>query len=390
MRGLYNTIYFISFPLSFIGFIFPIYASSIGANVIQIGYLYSIFSIISIIIRPIVGNLIDKRGRKTGILIGTILYTVVNVFFIMARDFKYLLIGRIIQSLGASFLWISVDTFISDISDKTNRGQNFGLLDQWMAKGEWIGSIIGFTILYNNFTDNPFRLIFIIFMVTSLTSVYYTIKNLPETINIKKGYEEGNIKNKKELKYFLGIIGVISLIISLTAPIYLLYLQEHITNDLSLITFLFIPASILALFLPKRFGSFSDKYGREKIVIVGMFINAILQILIPFNKGYYSFMILYTLISTIVMFYSPAFSSLIIDFVGEDKRGRFYGLYSFASGIGGAIGYTAGSYIYENIGNDIVFYTKGVLLLVMTLFICYLYIKNIRVKTEIEITRTMR
>ncbi|MBU5425835.1 MFS transporter [Tissierella pigra] len=390
MRGLYNTIYFISFPLSFIGFIFPIYASSIGANVIQIGYLYSIFSIISIIIRPIVGNLIDKRGRKTGILIGTILYTVVNVFFIMARDFKYLLIGRIIQSLGASFLWISVDTFISDISDKTNRGQNFGLLDQWMAKGEWIGSIIGFTILYNNFTDNPFRLIFIIFMVTSLASVYYTIKNLPETVNIKKGYEEGNIKNKKELKYFLGIIGVISLIISLTAPIYLLYLQEHITYDLSLITFLFIPASILALFLPKRFGSFSDKYGREKIVIVGMFINAILQILIPFNKGYYSFMILYTLISTIVMFYSPAFSSLIIDFVGEDKRGRSYGLYSFASGIGGAIGYTAGSYIYENIGNDIVFYTKGVLLLVMTLFICYLYIKNIRVKTEIEITRTMR
>ena len=376
MKELRKTIYFISFPLSFIGFIFPIYASSIGANVIQIGYLYSIFSIISIIIRPIVGNLIDKRGRKTGILIGTILYTVVNVFFIMARDFKYLLIGRIIQSLGASFLWISVDTFISDISDKTNRGQNFGLLDQWMAKGEWIGSIIGFTILYNNFTDNPFRLIFIIFMVTSLTSVYYTIKNLPETINIKKEYEEGNIKNKKELKYFLGIIGVISLIISLTAPIYLLYLQEHITNDLSLITFLFIPASILALFLPTRFGSFSDKYGREKIVIVGMFINAILQILIPFNKGYYSFMILYTLISTIVMFYSPAFSSLIIDFVGEDKRGRSYGLYSFASGIGGAIGYTAGSYIYENIGNDIVFYTKGVLLLVMTLFICYLYIKD--------------
>lgn len=385
MKELRKTIYFISFPLSFIGFIFPIYASSIGANVIQIGYLYSIFSIISIIIRPIVGNLIDKRGRKTGILIGTILYTVVNVFFIMARDFKYLLIGRIIQSLGASFLWISVDTFISDISDKTNRGQNFGLLDQWMAKGEWIGSIIGFTILYNNFTDNPFRLIFIIFMVTSLTSVYYTITNLPETINIKKEYEEGNIKNKKELKYFLGIIGVISLIISLTAPIYLLYLQEHITNDLSLITFLFIPASILALFLPKRFGSFSDKYGREKIVIVGMFINAILQILIPFNKGYYSFMILYTLISTIVMFYSPAFSSLIIDFVGEDKRGRSYGLYSFASGIGGAIGYTAGSYIYENIGNDIVFYTKGVLLLVMTLFICYLYIKDKEKRENIRV-----
>lgn len=387
MRELRRTIYFISFPLSFIGFIFPIYASSLGANIIQIGYLYSIFSIISIIIRPMVGNLIDKRGRRTGILMGTILYAIVNIFFILARDFKYLLLGRIIQSLGASFLWISVDTFISDISDKTNRGKNFGSLNQIMAKGELVGSVIGFTILFNNITNNPFKLVFTIFLITSLISLYYTIKDVPETINFKKEYEAGNIKDKKQLKYFLGIMGVISFIISLTGPIYILYLQENITNELHLISFLFIPASILAFFLPKRFGSFSDKYGREKIVIIGMFINAILQIFIPFNKGYYSYMILYTLISIVVMFYSPAFSSLIIDFVGEDKRGRSYGLYSFVSGVGGAIGYMVGSYIYEKIGNDIVFYTKGILLVVMTLIICYLYIKHIGLNREMEIPR---
>jgi MFS family permease len=286
------------------------------------------------------------------------------------------LIGRIIQSLGASFLWISVDTFIADISDKSNRATNFGELDQTMAKGEWIGSIIGFTILFNNFTDNPFKSIFTIFILTSLISVYYTIRNVPETIDLKKQYEEGNIKDKKGLKYFLVIIGVISLITSLTAPIYLLYLQDNITKELSLITFMFIPASILALFLPKIFGKFSDKYGREKIVMAGMLINAILQIFIPFNKGYYSFMVLYTIISVVVMFYGAAFSSLIIDFVGEDKRGKSYGLYSFASGIGAAIGYIVGSYIYENIGNDIVFYTKGVLLIAITLLVFYIYIRN--------------
>ncbi len=387
MKELRRAIYFISFPLSFIGFIFPVYASSMGVNIIQIGYLYSIFSLISIIIRPMVGNLIDKRGRKIGILVGTVLYTIVNIFFILAKDFKYLLIGRIIQSLGASFLWISVDTFISDISDQTNRGRNFGLLNETMAKGEWIGSIIGFTILYNNLTDNPFKLVFIIFLITSSISIYYTIKNVPETINFKKEYGEGSIKDKKQLKYFLEIIGVISFITSLTAPIYLLYLQENITKDLGLIVFLFIPASILALFLPKRFGSFSDKYGREKIVIVGMFINAILQIFIPFNKGYYSFMIIYTLISFVAMFYGPAFSSLIIDFVGEDKRGKSYGLYSFASGIGASIGYIVGSYIYKDIGNDIVFYTKGILLVVMTLIICYLNNKNIKLNRKMEMPK---
>ncbi len=98
-------------------------------------------------------------------------------------------------------------------------------------------------------------------------------------------------------------------------------------------------------------------------------------------------MVLYTLISIVIMFYSPAFSSLIIDFVGEDKRGRSYGLYSFVSGVGGAIGYMVGSYVYEKIGNDIVFYTKGILLVVMTLIICYLYIKHIGLNREMEIPR---
>lgn len=387
MKELNKTIYFISFPLYFVGFIFPIYASSLGANTMEIAYLYSIFSIISIIIRPMVGKLIDKSGRKIGIIIGTILYTVVNLFFILSKDFKYLLMGRIIQSLAASFLWISIDTYISDISNKTNRGENFGSLDQSMAKGNWVGSIIGFTILFNNITDNPFKTIFTIFFCTSLISVFYTIKNIPETINFKREQEEGQMRDKEKLKYFLGIIGVISFITSLTAPIYLLYLQENITNKISDISFLFIPASILAISLPKRFGAIADKYGREKIVIVGMFINGILQMFVPFNKSYYGFMIIYTLISTVVMFYSPAFSSLIIDFVGEDKRGKSYGLYSFASGIGAAIGPIVGSYIYGNVGNNIVFYVKGASMIVMVLLVRYIYIKNIGLKSDIEIPR---
>lgn len=64
MKELKRSIYFISFPLSFIGFIFPIYASNLGVSTMELGYLYSMFSMVSIIIRPIVGSLIDKRGRK--------------------------------------------------------------------------------------------------------------------------------------------------------------------------------------------------------------------------------------------------------------------------------------------------------------------------------------
>lgn len=386
MKELRRSIYFISFPMSFIGFIFPIYASYLGADIMEIGILYSIFSIVSITIRPIVGKLIDRNGRRIGIIIGTISYMIVNFLFIFGDNFKYLLIARILQSMAASFLWISVDTFISDISDKTNRGRNFGIVDQVSTKGQIVGSVIGFTILFNNFIDNPFKLIFSIFFFTSLISLYHVVKTVPETANLKKQYERGKIENKKDLKYFLIIIAIISFITNLTAPIYLLYLQDNITSDISLISFLFIPSSILFSFLPRKFGEISDKYGREKIIIMGLFLSAIFQIFIPFNNSYYGFMVLYTIISVVNMFYRPAFSSVVIDFVGEEKRGRSYGLYSLATGIGGAIGPIIGTFIYKNIGNHMVFYIKGSLLIAMTIFVCYIYTKKLNlVKLEREL-----
>lgn len=376
MRELKRSIYFISFPMAFIAFILPIYASSIGASVMEIGYLYSIFSVVSIIIRPAIGELIDRRGRRLGILIGIVFYTMVNFIFLFGDSFNHLMVARILQSIAGSFLWISVDTVISDISNKENRGRNFGSIDETGTKGQMMGSFIGLTIIFNSYSDRPFKLIFTIFSVTSLVSLYYGIKNIPETMGSKKKREKSRVKEKKNLISFLLVIGVISFIMSITAPIYILYMKDNITNNLSLISFLFIPGSILAMVLPSKFGTFSDKYGKERIILLGLFFSSILQFFIPLNKSFYGFMIIYTMISVVGMFYSPALSAIIIDFVGEEKRGRTYGRYAFATGIGSSIGPIVGSFIYTNLGNNIVFYVKGSLLIALTVFLFYNYMKS--------------
>ncbi len=382
MEKLKRSIHYISFPLFFVGFIFPIYASNLGANIMEIGYLFSIFSIVGIVIRPMVGSIIDKRGRKTGVIVGIIFYSLMNIIFTLAVGIKYLFIARVLQSIAGSFLWISVDTIISDISDNKNIGKNFGILDGTIAKGSMIGSAIGFMLLYNNNSANPFMLIYLMYFLTSMASLFYCIKEVPETINYKISDNKEESINIKDIRMFLVIMGFISFITSLTAPIYLIYLQDKITNDLGLISQLFIPAGILSMFLPRKFGAMSDKYGREKIIVIGMFINAMLQVLIPLTNSFFSFMILYTLISIVLMFYGPALSSLIIDYVGKNKRGKSFGLYSFATGIGATMGPLAGAYIYGNIGKDMVFYIKGILLVAMAIIVCYLYIMILRKNTS--------
>ncbi len=109
-----------------------------------IGIIYSAFSLFSILIRPAVGKLIDNRGRKTGLIIGTCFYCLVNVFFLIGMDFKYLLAARICQSIAGSFYWISIDTIISDISHEGNRSENFGIIDESINKGAFFRNFYRF------------------------------------------------------------------------------------------------------------------------------------------------------------------------------------------------------------------------------------------------------
>ncbi len=371
MKSINRVIFYVSFPLSFVAFIFPIYASSIGVKVLEIGLLYSVFTVMTLLIRPIVGYLIEKSGRKPCIFIGVILYTIVNVIYLFANSFSFLLAARVIQGFAASFLWISIDTYVSDISNDSNRAKNFGIMYQAGDRGELIGSIIGFSILFGNYGNNPFKLVFFLYFITGLLSLYHT-KGVAETKDIRKETINTS-KNTKTLKYFIMIMSIISLVTSLSAPIFLLYLQEFITDDLSMISLLFLPGAIFSIFLPKIFGIFADNHCKEKIIFSGLLTNAFLIVFIPFIVRYYPFVLFYTLITVVNMFYGPALSSIIIDYVGTNKRGRTYGYYRFGTGIGSAAGTLIGAYIYEYIGKRVVFILEGVILCIIVIIIYFKY-----------------
>lgn len=364
LKALKKSVFYISFPFSLIGFLFPVYAYSKGASTMEIGLIYSIFSLFTILMRPLVGALIDKKGRKVGVVLGIVFYCLTNFLFLLDKDFKYILIARIIQSIAASFYWISVDTIISDISNENNRAENFGLIDESLSKGDFLGVFIGFNIILNNLFENSFQIVFLIYLGASLISLYYAISKLEETIEFKKIYEEEIIRDSKKFNLFLTFMGIFSFISSLTAHIYLIYLRENITAEFYLISYLFIPAAILSMFLPNKLGKISDRHNKRKILFIGVFTTGILYLLIPAMNNYYYFMIINTLLAINAMFYGPAQSALVVDIVGENQRGKAYGKYKFALGLGGIIGPMVGTCIYEYIGNTMVFYIKGLMLIV--------------------------
>ena len=380
LYDLRRCLYYISFSLSFIGFMLPIYALDVGASIMEVGMLYSVFSLISIIIRPKVGNLLDRRGRKVGLFIGVVLYCLVNLLLLIGRDFKYLFLTRIFQSVGASFLWISVDTMVSDVSYGGNRSENFGSVSQAIGRGDFIGCIIGLGIFFSKYFNEPFKVVFTLYFIFSLIALYICIFKIEETLCYKRDIRtKSYIKEGKTTKFIL-IAGFIFYIFSLVFPLYIIYLKEYITGNLYLIGLVFLPGEAFQLFLPRRFGILADKYDRRKIVILGLFFLGVLQLFVPFIKDYFEFLIIYTLVSLIFMLIDPAASGLVIEYIGDGKRGESYGLYSLAGGVGGTLGPLAGTYYYEHIGGETIFIIGGILLIFVSGIINYSLRKKQSVK----------
>lgn len=369
LQGLKKPIYLIALPNFFLGLVLPVYALKLGSSAVEIGMLFSVFSLFSILMRPLVGKWIDKRGRKNGVIIGIIAYTVTRLLFLVGETYISLFVARIFQSIAASFLFISLDAMVSDVSYMNNRSANFGIVSQYSNRGAFIGSFIGFTILFNNSVREPFKLIFGIYFIASILALYLGARNIEETLGARKEeVKTETIINKTFVKYLL-IIGILALANGITVPIFVIYLKEHITKDLSLISFMFIPGAILSMYLPSRLGKLADNFGRKKLMIAGLMLEAVFTILIPFTRDYYFFIILYALITASGLMSVPAQRALVSEITGDNNRGRAYGLYHLALGLGGIIGPLIGSGIYQYINKDIVFFIEGIGLLLTIMFI---------------------
>src|SRR5512138_2888769 len=87
-----------SFPIGVLTLGIPFYGKSIlGLDPVQIGVLISIYSLMTLFMRPIVGPAMDRYGRRRFFLAGLTLQIFSNVFFAVGSSYDWLFWGRLTQ-----------------------------------------------------------------------------------------------------------------------------------------------------------------------------------------------------------------------------------------------------------------------------------------------------
>lgn len=123
--------------------VMPVFAVSLGASGLGLGFIIASFSITRGFCQPLVGSLSDRWGRKGFLLGGLLVFGVVGLLFPLAVSLENLLLIRALHGVGSAMIVPVAMAYVSDLAPVGEEGRYMGLLNTAIFAGIGSGPLLG-------------------------------------------------------------------------------------------------------------------------------------------------------------------------------------------------------------------------------------------------------
>jgi MFS family permease len=106
--------------------VFPLLEREMGLNSVQLGLLGSSFALVYGLAAPFAGLVVDRVRRKTAILAGLHVWSIICMATALSRHFGQLLFFRAAEGLGETFYFPASMSLVSDYHGKKTRSRAMG------------------------------------------------------------------------------------------------------------------------------------------------------------------------------------------------------------------------------------------------------------------------
>ena len=120
----------------------PILAREFGADGLQVGLLISIYSLTQFVSAPFWGRLSDIIGRKPVILTGLVGVACAHLWFAFSDTLTGLFLSRALAGVFGGNITTAM-AYIADVTKKTQRSKNMGLIGMAFGLGFTLGPALG-------------------------------------------------------------------------------------------------------------------------------------------------------------------------------------------------------------------------------------------------------
>jgi MFS family permease len=321
-----------------------LYLIELGANVAQVGLVFTLASLVPTGLQILGGWLSDTVGRLRIIAIASSIAVSGWLIFFLAPSWEWVLVGLCLDYVSNAAVGPSFSAYIAEQSSEEERGRVFGITKSIYMVVTVVGPALGGFLAYRWGFRSMMFVAFILFAAATVVRVWM---GLAERFASQRGAGTPTLSGLKirmrgmfALLFAGGILTWIWVtdaigdtafnLIGQLYPIYLADIGGLNVEQIGWLNAAWGAATILASALA---GWLTDRHG-ERAVIVGGFLGETAGLVIMLQAGalpgFLGAMVAFGLGVGCLM---PAYDSLISKVVPEDRRGLAFGLFGTSLGL---------------------------------------------------------
>jgi len=140
-----NFLFFVSIHLLTVPL--PLYVEHIGGDPSQVGLVMGTFAVAAVLARPYVGRLVDRLGGKPSLLLGSLIFAIGPLIYIVSRSVPALLVARFLHGFGISAITTAYIIIVAALAPPGRRGEAIGLSAAAMPVALMTAPAIGASLL---------------------------------------------------------------------------------------------------------------------------------------------------------------------------------------------------------------------------------------------------
>jgi predicted MFS family arabinose efflux permease len=252
-----------------------IFARGMGVDLRTFSYAVTARSLMGLI-SPFLASVADSRGRKFGMLIGTLTYTIAISLIVIWPTFPAFFIALSLAFIGYLIFIPSMQAYLGDRVPYENRGRVLGITEFAWSISAIIGiPLVGFIIARNSWLA-PFPLIALLGALSFLLLAWM----LPKDTTPKEG-ETGFLNNLGKVFSYpsaiaaLAMAGLYSAANETVTLVYGVWVEQAFALSIASLA-----ATALAIGISEFGGEvlvtlFTDKIGKRKAIVIGLIGNCL-------------------------------------------------------------------------------------------------------------------